>query len=85
MVTNVPFLLEKKEDPTGMSTESLTHSLIAQNHGYFLLTNTTVLLVAPFRDEGGIPSLRAHCALLLDYVPPEEPLGTPFGNPPGIR
>ena len=21
-----------------------------------------------------------HCALLLDYVPPEEPLGTPLGN-----
>ena len=21
-----------------------------------------------------------HCALLLDYLPPEEPLGTPLGN-----
>ena len=21
-----------------------------------------------------------HCALLLDYVPPQEPLGTPLGN-----
>ena len=21
-----------------------------------------------------------HCALLLDYVPPKEPLGTPLGN-----
>ena len=29
---------------------------------------------------GGILALRAHCALLLDYVPPEEPLGTPLGN-----
>ena len=29
---------------------------------------------------GGIHALRAHCALLLDYVPPEEPTGTPLGN-----
>ena len=26
-----------------------------------------------------------HCALLLDYVPPEEPPGTPLGNPLRIR
>ena len=26
-----------------------------------------------------------HCALLLDYVPPEEPLGTPLGNILRIR
>ena len=26
-----------------------------------------------------------HCALLLDYVPPEEPLGTPLGNALRIR
>ena len=30
-------------------------------------------------------ALRAHCALLLDYVPPEEPLGTPLGNTLRIR
>ena len=29
---------------------------------------------------GGILALCAHCALLLDYVPPEDPLGTPLGN-----
>ena len=29
---------------------------------------------------GGIFALRAHCALLLDYVPPEEPPSTPLGN-----
>ena len=29
---------------------------------------------------GGILALRAHCTLLLDYVPPEEPPGTPIGN-----
>ena len=38
---------------------------------------------------GGNPctarALRAHCALLLDYVPHEEPLGTPLGNTLGIR
>ena len=34
---------------------------------------------------GGILALRAHCALLLDYVPPEEPLGTPLGNALRIR
>ena len=33
----------------------------------------------------GILALRAHCALLLDYVPPEEPLGTPLGNTVRIR
>ena len=26
-----------------------------------------------------------QCALLLDYVPPEEPLGTPLGNTLRIR
>ena len=30
-------------------------------------------------------ALRAHCALLLDYVPPEEPLGAPLGNILRIR
>ena len=30
-------------------------------------------------------ALRAHCALLLDYVPPEEPLGTPLGNTLRVR
>ena len=28
---------------------------------------------------------RAHCALLLDYVPPEEPPSTPLGNALRIR
>ena len=37
------------------------------------------------RSRGGILALRAHCALLLDYVPPEEPLGTPLGNTLRIR
>ena len=32
-----------------------------------------------------VRSLCAHCALLLDYVPPEEPLGTPLGNTLRIR
>ena len=30
-------------------------------------------------------ALHAHCALLLDYVPLEEPLGTPLGNALRIR
>ena len=30
-------------------------------------------------------ALRAQCALLLDYVPPKEPLGTPLGNTLRIR
>ena len=30
-------------------------------------------------------TLRAHCALLLDYVPPKEPTGTPLGNTLRIR
>ena len=35
--------------------------------------------------EGGIFALRAHCALLLDYVPPEEPPSTSLGNALRIR
>ena len=30
-------------------------------------------------------ALHAHCALLLDYVPPEEPPSTPLGNALSIR
>ena len=30
-------------------------------------------------------ALHAHCALLLDYVPPEEPPSTPLGNALRIR
>ena len=33
----------------------------------------------------GIFALRAHCALLLDYVPPEEPPSKPLGNTLRIR
>ena len=38
-----------------------------------------------YRHNGGIFALRAHCALLLDYVPPEEPPSTPLGNALRIR
>ena len=31
-------------------------------------------------NHGGVFALRAHCALLLDYVLPEEPPSTPLGN-----
>ena len=34
---------------------------------------------------GGIFALHAHCALLLDYVPPKEPPSTPLGNALRIR
>ena len=34
---------------------------------------------------GGIFALHAHCTLLLDYVPPEEPPSTPLGNALRIR
>ena len=34
---------------------------------------------------GGVFALRAHCALFLDYVPPEEPPSTPLGNALRIR
>ena len=36
-------------------------------------------------DIGGVFALRAHCALLLDYIPPEEPPSTPLGNALRIR
>ena len=39
----------------------------------------------PSTGLGGIFALRAHCALLLDYVPPEEPPSTPLGNALRIR
>ena len=43
-------------------------------------------IMAPnFEIKGGVFALRAHCALLLDYVPPEEPPGTPLGNALRIR
>ena len=35
--------------------------------------------------EGGMFARRAPCALLLDYVPPEEPPSTPLGNALRIR
>ena len=35
--------------------------------------------------RGSIFALRAHCALLLDYVPPKEPPSKPLGNALGIR
>ena len=35
--------------------------------------------------KGGIFAVRAHCALLLDYVPPKEPPSTPLGNALRIR
>ena len=31
--------------------------------------------------RGGVFALRAHCALLLDYVPPEEPQAHPLETP----
>ena len=34
---------------------------------------------------GGIFALRVHSALLLDYVPPEEPPSTPMGNALRLR
>ena len=34
---------------------------------------------------GGIFAVHAHCALLLDYVPPEEPPSKPLGNALRIR
>ena len=36
--------------------------------------------VSKRQHKGGILALHAHCALLLDYVTPEEPPGTPLGN-----
>ena len=42
-------------------------------------------VLSSFTDRGGIFARSAHCALLLDYVPPEEPLSTPLGNALRIR
>ena len=42
-------------------------------------------LVSSGSTLGGILALRAHYVLLLDYVPPEEPRGTPLGNTLRIR
>ena len=47
----------------------------------------TVFIAKLFTDpnHGGIFALRAHYALLLDYVPPEEPPSKPLGNALRIR
>ena len=42
-------------------------------------------LISYLRGFGGIFALHAHCALLLDNVPPEEPPSTPLGNALRIR
>ena len=39
----------------------------------------------PFECKGGMFARRAPGALLLDYVPPEEPPSTPLGNALRIR
>ena len=41
--------------------------------------------ITDFRGTGGTFALRARCALLLDYVPPEEPPSTPLRNALRIR
>ena len=35
--------------------------------------------------NGGIFALRVQCALVLDFVPPEEPPSKPLGNALRIR
>ena len=42
-------------------------------------------LTIPIADLGGMFARRAPGALLLDYVPPEEPPSTPLGNALRIR
>ena len=57
-----------------------------QDHDHSPKTSKEFMpLTTELRDFGGILALRAHCALLLDYVPPEEPLGMPLGNTLRIR
>ena len=46
--------------------------------------------IVSFHDRSGCIEIEAqgeslHCALLLDYVPPEEPPSTPLGNALRIR
>ena len=38
----------------------------------------TMLRATPRKIIGGVLALRAHCALLLDQVPPQEPPRTPL-------
>ena len=45
-----------------------------------LVNGRTWLQSLNTKAKGGVFALRAHCALLLDYVPPEEPPSTPLGN-----
>ena len=46
----------------------------------FLLAGGRRSVNAALTLQGGGFALRAHCALLLDYVLPEEPPSTPLGN-----
>ena len=60
------------------------HCAAAAAHGVF----TSQIIedcLWPLGITGGTFALRAHCALLLDYVPPEEPPSTPLGNALRIR
>ena len=60
---------------------------LPKNRGFYKLTRVVQLdsTSRPGASKGGILALRTHCALLLDYVPPEEPLGTPLGDTLRIR
>ena len=50
-----------------------------------LVSNMQELGSQGWGTNGGVFALRAHCALLLDYVPPEEPPSRPLGNALRIR
>ena len=69
-------LFGPQKPPFGLVCTVAGKTWLAYSH-HWALIHTHVLFHVFFR---GIFALRAHYALLLDYVPPEEPLGTPLGN-----
>ena len=58
---------------------------VASKFDGFYSTETWVCWNSLYLNIGGMFARRAPGALLLDYVPPEEPPSTPLGNALRIR
>ena len=88
--SNAPFTWDIPMEPAPTTSSPVTYRTSAT-----LLTLETAYAETRYHElnyrhlssryNGGIFALHAHCALLLDYVPPVEPPSTPLGNALSIR